>query len=352
MITVLGAGSIGSTIAADLSQDYEISVVDKKKAALDNVPVKRRYLGRIFDYPELIDQSEIIVCALPGSVSYSIVSKLLSYGKKIVDVSYMPEDPFALDGEAKDKKSLLVPDAGYAPGLTNILAGNLYKAKKYKSIEIYSGGLPQEKIPPLDYIITWSVEGLIDEYTRPARIVKKGLIESVDPLESIVEHSEFPELGVLESFYSDGLRTLLKTMPNVDMFERTFRYPGHLQKIKFLREMGYFSSEEINGCNPRKMTEKIFENLRVPAKDLSILLVRGIGKEIKEFLHIDRFDESTNTTSMARMTGYTAAVITRAVANGHIDGTGIVPPEYIGMDDSAFSFVLKELEKRGISILK
>lgn len=351
MILVIGAGFIGSAIGRDLSKDFDVGVMDRSSEALDKIDFAKKFNGSISDNLEVIKNAEIIVSALPGKVAYDEVRELMKMGKKVVDISFMPEDPLTLDEIAKESGSLLIPDAGYAPGLTNILAGYLHKKGKYKRIEIYCGGLPEEKIPPLDYVVTWSIEGLIDEYIRPARIIENQEVVSVDPLESIETH-DIQGLGKMESFYSDGLRTLIETMKDTDMFERTFRYPGHLEKMKFLREMGYMSEEDIEGCIPRKLTEKLFEKLKIPAKDLSILIVRGVGQENEEFSHIDYFDESSNLTSMARMTGFTAAVITRAVAKGLINGKGVIPPEHIGKNDAAFSFVLDELEKRGIKVRK
>lgn len=351
MILVIGAGAIGSAIAHDLSADYDVAVMDKSGEALEKIDFAKTFPGTISENADIVSESDIIVSALPGKIAYSQIKELMKLGKKVIDISYMPEDPLSLDELARSSGSMLIPDSGYAPGLTNILAGYLHSKGKYERIEIFSGGLPKERIPPLDYIVTWSVEGLIDEYIRPARIIKNGKVESVDPLSSIAIH-DLPGLGEMESFYSDGLRTLIDTMGDTDMFERTFRYPGHLGKMRFLREMGFLSEEEIDGTVPRKLTEKLFEKLRIHAKDISILIVRGIGEENEEFFYIDHFDEAKDMTSMARMTGFTAAVVTRAVAEGLIAGEGVIPPENIGLSEKAFSYVLDELAKRGIKLRK
>lgn len=347
MIAVVGAGSIGSTIAGYLSKKYDVAVIDPDEHRLASIKGVQRLAGRPEDYDEIIEEASVVVVALPGSIAYDVVKNLLKKGKKVVDISFSSEDPLKLDSIAKENGGLLVPDAGFAPGLSNLLAGVLYSERKYRSIEMYVAGLPQEKKPPLDYVVTWSVEGLIDEYTRPARIVLGGKITEVDPLRDITGFT-VEGLGEYEAFYSDGLRTLLETLPGIDMFEKTLRYRGHLEKIRFLRDMGYFSEVEVEGTTPRKVSEKLFEALQTGEKDICILIVRGIGQENREFFCIDRYDEKEGISSMSRMTGYTAGVFAEAVLSGKIEGSGVIPPEKIGYSDVAFRFIREKLSAAGI----
>ncbi|MEM0169992.1 MAG: saccharopine dehydrogenase C-terminal domain-containing protein, partial [Thermoplasmata archaeon] len=250
MITVVGAGNIGSAIVDFLLEKDNISVIDISEKSLKKLTNVKKYKGTVMDNKQVIEKSDFVINALPGSISFEIISKIIKMGKGVIDVSYMPEDPFLLNDIAMEKNVFFVPDAGFAPGLSNIAAGFLYKSLiSPKKIEIYVAGLPMIKVPPLDYTITWSIEGLIDEYTRPARMIKNYKIVSVDPLET-VEPFCISNLGSYESFVSDGLRTLLKTIKIRDMFERTLRYPSHIDKIKMLRDLGYFSKEKIGNCSP------------------------------------------------------------------------------------------------------
>lgn len=348
MIIVLGCGMIGSIVAKELSAKNDVVVVDKRK--IEDSTLKKFLTGDIFDFPDIIAKADVIVSTLPGNVSYKIISKILRKGKKVIDVSYMPENAMNLNEMATKEKALLIPDAGYAPGLTNMISAYFYKKYKPESIEIYVGGLPQKKVPPLDYTLTWSLSGLIDEYNRPARIVRNKKIVSVDPLEHI-ERKNVPEIGKLEAFYSDGLRTLLDTLKDVNMFEKTYRYPGHLQKIKFLRDMGYFSETAINGCSPRSISEQLFENnLKMKIDDLSILEVRALGDTKKEVRYIDYFDKQRNITSMSKMTGFPAVVLTELLIDNKIDGFGVKPPEYFGFDEPIFNEIMNRLKNRGLNI--
>ena len=347
MIVVLGYGMIGSVIANELSSKDSVTVIDKRK--IENVPFKA-LRGDPFDFTDTLYNADVIASALPGSVAYGIMRKLLSMGKKVVDVSFMPESSLMLNDLALQHGALLIPDAGYAPGLTNIISGYFYKKYDPKRIEIFDAGLPMVKVPPLDYNITWSIEGLIDIYTRPAKFVKENRIMTVDPLDSI-EHTRFPGIGDLDSFYVDGLGTLLDTLKGVDMFEKTYRYPGHLQKIRFLRDMGYFSDDKIDGISPRSLTRELFDKkLRTKVEDLCILEIKAYGKVQKDVRYVDYSDKVNNITSMARMTGFPVAAIAGLVLEGMIDGKGVVPPEYLGFNVANFRMIMDRLKQMGLNI--
>lgn len=347
MICIVGAGAIGKTIADYLSQKHEVSVIDLSQESLDHLRNVKKLKGTIEEHQETVKSAEVVIVALPGGIAFGVVKKLILWGKKVVDISFSDIDPMELDETAKKNKALLIPDAGFAPGISNILAGRLYNSGKYSRIEIYCAGLPQEPKEPLLYTVNWSVEGLIDEYTRPARIIQDGREKIIDPLENIgCYHVE--GLGDFEAFYSDGLRTLLKTLDCVDMFEKTLRFKGHLDRVKLLRDLGYFSSEDIGGVSPRVISEGLLERLRTGEKDVCVLIVRGVGKETSEFSCVDYYDESEGVSSMSRMTGYTAAIIAEGVAEGKINGTGVLPPEKIGFVEESFNFVREKLGQVGI----
>lgn len=347
MITVIGAGAIGRTISDYLSQEHDVAVMDLDAEKLQSLERVRRIKGTVDEHWDVIDRSDAVIVALPGSVSFDVVRKLLSHGRKVIDISFSERDPYDLEDIAEENGGLLIPDAGFAPGLSNILAGKLHSEGLYSSIEIYVSGLPQQPKPPLNYSVTWSIEGLIDEYTRPARIVENGKVLEKDPLSEIsCFHAE--GIGEFEAFYSDGLRTLIRTLDGVDIFERTLRYSGHLERIRILRDLGFFSDEPFGDSTMRKFTEHSFERMRTGEKDFSLLVVRGIGRENKEFYCLDYYDEKLKISSMSRMTGYTASVIAEAVVQGKLDGKGVLPPEKIGYNMEAFNFIREKLNSLGI----
>src|SRR5205085_2546835 len=139
-----------------------------------------------------------------------------------------------------------VVDCGVAPGLCNIIAGYHHKRMKVTGYECLVGGLPVKREWPFDYKAVFSPADVIEEYTRPARYIENGnqvVKEALTDIEKII----FDETGELESFNSDGLRSLAHTMPNVpNMKEKTLRYAGHAELMKVFRETGLFSKVPVD----------------------------------------------------------------------------------------------------------
>jgi len=177
-----------------------------------------------------------------------------------------------------------------------------------------------------------------------------------------LEEVTFPGVGVLEAFYTDGLRTLLYTMHDVEnMSEKTLRYPGHAEKVKLLKTLGFFEDEPAKirdiSVSPRMLTVRLFERklLKPEVKDCVALKVEvaGIrdGKQTSYVYHmLDWFDEKLGLTAMARTTAYPASIVARLILNEAIAERGVVPPEKIGMNEEVFQTFWGELKKRGITI--
>ncbi|HDN05376.1 MAG TPA: saccharopine dehydrogenase, partial [Candidatus Bathyarchaeota archaeon] len=305
---------------------------------------------------------DLVLGFLPGSIGYHLVKTCVDAGKDLVDVSFMSENPLGLNDEALKANVTVIPDCGLAPGISNVLVGHaVEKLDGVQHIHIMVGGLPEEPVPPLGYIITWSPESLIDEYTRKARIVREGEIVEVEALSGL-EPVDFPGVGRLEAFYTDGLRTLLYTIRNVeDMWEKTLRYPGHAEKVMLLKDLGFFDENpvSVDGLNvpPRKLTAKLFEQKlwKPKVKDIVVLKVEVSGfrnnERIRYVYHLlDSYDEKNGITAMARTTAYPASIIAQLMLKKAVEEKGVLPPEKIGMKDELFTAFLSELEKRGIYI--
>ncbi|MEM3218536.1 MAG: saccharopine dehydrogenase NADP-binding domain-containing protein, partial [Thermoplasmata archaeon] len=115
MITVVGAGNIGSAIVDFLLEKDNISVIDISEKSLKKLTNVKKYKGTVMDNKQVIEKSDFVINALPGSISFEIISKIIKMGKGVIDVSYMPEDPFLLNDIAMEKNVFFVPDAGFAP---------------------------------------------------------------------------------------------------------------------------------------------------------------------------------------------------------------------------------------------
>jgi saccharopine dehydrogenase-like NADP-dependent oxidoreductase len=371
-IIVLGTGRVGSLIAADLAADkrFRVTVADINPKSLDNM--KRKFaLNTITS--DLADQNKLIklykmfdmvVDALPGHFGFNAFKTAIEEGKQIVDIAFFEEDPFILESKARRKKVIAIMDCGLAPGLSNILIGHLSRTlDEIESASIYVGGLPVIRQWPYEYKAVFSPADVIEEYIRPARYLENGRMVTREAL-SDREYIDFPEVGTLEAFNTDGLRTLMKTISAPKMKEKTLRYPGHSEKIAVLRDTGLFSKVpiEVNGVKikPIDFTSRLLFpkwELQEYEEDITIMRVIVDGYQNKKkykytFELIDRYDSNTKFTSMARTTGYTASIVVRLVAEGVYDQAGVSPPEYIGRRQNCVDFLLKELGNRGIKIQK
>lgn len=355
-ILVLGAGNVGSAAAYDLSDEFDVWIGDVSEERLRAVQERLEMAGKfantvkvdVRDFRGLVEtmgKFDLVASAVPGRFGFSVLRAGIEAGVDVVDVSFMPEDPWGLHEEAESKGVALVVDAGFAPGLSHMFLGRIYsELDPLEEGIIRVGGLPRLPKEPLFYRITWSPHDLIEEYKRPARLIRDGRIVEVDPLSEIfpVELRSFE----FEEFPSDGLRTALRTIKAGRLEERTLRWKGHLEKMKVLRELGFFEEENVD------FTLRVIAPLMTyESPDFSIMQVIGRGRKGGKELEIEYFlyDEEDYFTSMARVTGFTLAQVVRLAAERKCT-VGVIPPELIGMREDAFSFVMEGLKERGILI--
>ena len=367
-IIVLGAGMVGSAIAADLSINHDVTVADIDSNKLRKLKKQNRLntvQSDLFiseNIKQLIKDFDLVVCAVPGFMGFDTIKTVIEQKKNIVDISFFNEDPFELDSLAKKKNVTAIVDCGIAPGLNGIILGYHNKRMKIDAFECYVGGLPKNRKPPYEYKAPFSPVDVIEEYTRPARFIEnKKLI--VKPALSDPELIEFPKVGILEAFNTDGLRTLIKTMKIPNMIEKTLRYPGHIDKIKLLKETGFFNDDliEVKGgqkIRPIDLTAKLLFplwKLKNNEKEFTVLkiIIEGIenGKFKKYTYNLyDEFNSKTKTSSMSRTTGYTCTAAANLVAGKIFSSKGISPPEYLGENEKSFNYILSYLKKRNINI--
>ena len=303
---------------------------------------------------------DIVVGAVPGFLGLQTARAVIEAGKDMVDISFFPEDPFVLDELAKNKKVTVVTDCGVAPGMGNVILGYHHKRMKINSYECVVGGLPVVREWPYEYKAVFSPIDVIEEYLRPARYVQHGALITREAL-SDPELIHFPEVGTLESWNSDGLRSLIRTMPDIpNMIEKTLRYPGCIEYLKVLRESGFFSYDalDINGVSvrPIDLTAKLLFpkwKLKPGEEEFTVMRIRIEGEEqgkakCYEYNLFDRTDRVTGTLSMARTTGYTCTAAVNLVLEGRFKRKGIIPPEYLGENESDFVYIMDHLKARGI----
>ncbi len=364
-IIVLGAGRVGGAMAWDLARDgeFRVTVADVSEAALgrlQGLETRKADLSTAAGVAAAVEGADLVIGAVPGFMGFETVKAVLQAGKNIVDISFFPEDPFGLDSLAKEKGCVAVMDCGVAPGCGNILLGHMAtQLDRVDSFVTLVGGLPVVRNWPFEYQAGFSPIDVIEEYTRPSRYVAHGK-EVVMPALSEPELIDFPGIGTLEAFNTDGLRTLLHTIDAPFKIEKTLRYPGHIEKMRMLREVGFFGKEpiDVGGVKvaPLDLTTKLLFpmwQMKEGDEDFTILRVIVEGEKngrraTHTFDMLDRYDSATGVTSMARTTGYTCTAVARLVASGRYTHKGISPPEFVGRETGCRDFVLAELQKRGI----
>ena len=367
-VIILGAGLVGGPMARDLAEggDFEVSVADISNEALsklDDFPDIDRIRADLSDagkVRKLVSGCDYIINATPGYMGHSVLRSVIETGTDVIDIAFFPEDPFDLDALASEHGVTAIVDCGVAPGMSNVLVS--HAARRLDRAEralIYVGGLPVRRDWPWEYKAGFSPVDVIEEYTRPARYVENGRLV-IRPALSDPEYLDFPGIGTLESFNSDGLRTLAATMDIPDMKEKTLRYPGHIEKITVLRESGFFSTGEIEiggtMIRPLDFTAKLLFplwELSEDDRDMTVMKVIVEGTKdgeaaLYEYDLFDRHDEASGVHSMARTTGYTATMALRMLAGGIYKRKGIIAPEFIGEDPECVEYMLAGLKERGV----
>ncbi len=357
-IIVLGAGLVGNVIAKDLAIKHSITAVDiceENLKNLNNIETICTDISNTKNLQALVQNFDLVIGAVPGFMGYKMMKDVILAKKNIVDISFYPEDPFKLDKLAKENKVVAIMDCGVAPGMGNIIFGYHNLKMKITDYECLVGGLPEKREWPFEYQAVFSPIDVIEEYIRPARYVQNSNLIIKEAL-SDTELIEFDEIGTLESWNSDGLRSLIKTMKHVpNMIEKTLRYPGCVEYLKVLRASGFFSYKEIeiNGkmIRPIDVTSALlFPKWKmVPGdKDFTVMRIIIKGNENGEKVQykynlLDRYQN--NTISMARTTGYTCTAVANLVIEKAYTKTGISPPEYLG---NHFKFIRDYLKERGV----
>ena len=367
-IAVLGAGMVGRAIALDLSNDYAVTSFDLNESNLHllketNTSIKTvvANLCQFGEYNTWLEPFDLVVTAVPGFMGYKTLEAVINAGKNVVDISFFPEDVLQLDKLAKEKNVTVITDCGVAPGMSNFIIGRYNEEMRVTAFECYVGGLPKERRPPFQYKAPFSPIDVIEEYIRPARLVEGGKIVT-KPALSEREMMRFGEVGELEAFNTDGLRSLIFTMKNIpDMKEKTLRYPGHIDIIIALKQAGFFETFPIDikgtAISPLEFTSRLLINewkLEPGEEEFTIMKVIVKGekegkKKTIEYNLLDRYDKTTKTSSMSRTTGYTCTAAVNLIMKELFTDKGVFPPELVGKHKNCFDFVMNYLKERNVN---
>jgi saccharopine dehydrogenase-like NADP-dependent oxidoreductase len=369
-VVILGAGMVGSTMARDLAGHFRVTSVDVSSAALTTLKeADPRIEVQVADLsdPEVIKSIvqpfDLVVGAVPGFLGRTMFQAVLEAGKNIVDISFPPQDlqtEFNSLAEAKGLTALI--DCGIAPGMSNLLLGFFNSRMQIHSFTCYVGGLPDVRTLPFQYKAPFSPIDVVEEYIRPARLIRAGSRITLPALTEL-ELLEFPEVGTLEAFNTDGLRSILNTMSHIpNLSEKTLRYPGHCQLMQTLISAGFFSTEPVkaNGSLVRPIdvnAQVCLAAWKKSPNEPEFTIFRATaegtrdGVEVKESCDIfDRYDPETKVASMSRTTGFTATAIVHAFFKGLIPQKGVLALEQLAANPGLFDHVLEHHRSRKVRI--
>jgi lysine 6-dehydrogenase len=392
---VIGAGMMGSAAAFDMARSAGVTSVTLADADIQRAQEAAKFIAKTHgkkgaplravgldaadetSASALMREHDAVLSAVPYFYNVALARAAIGAGCHFADLggnNTVVRKTLAMSAEAERNGIGLAPDCGLSPGMASILAGDLvrrlraehkprptlravYKQKLKPPIEalkLYVGGLPKKPKPPFEYQMVFSVEGLINEYVEPARVLKGGKVVEIEPL---TEAEEFRIRGFkpMVAFHTSGGTS---TMPESfqgeigECFEKTLRYPDHYKLIRGLYDLGFFSSEKrrlkSGEISPRELTSHLFlEKLSGDEPDVTIMRIEAhAGKRVLAYTMIDEFDRRTGLTSMMRTTAWPASVVLQMMASGTISKRGGIRQEL----DVPADIFLREMSRRGVNI--
>jgi len=375
-LLVIGAGMMGSSAAYDMARCAQVDAVtladtDTKRAEDAASRINKMVPGKKVkatgidassrrDAVKKMRGHDGTLSAVPYFYNLGLAEAAIDAQNHFADLggnNTVVRQEIALDKLAAKKGVGLAPDCGLSPGMASVLGGELMRriGGKADALKIYVGGLPQDPRAPFNYQLVFSVEGLINEYAEPARILRNGKLITIEPLTEIEEFKipGFP--AALDAFHtSGGTSTMPETFgKNVgECFEKTLRYPGHVQMIRSLYDLGLFSKEKRKigkvEISPRElMSDLMIEKFSGDKPDVTVMRVEAHrGKQVAAFTMVDKYNPKTKHTSMMRTTAWPASVVLQMMANGEITKRGAVLQE---RDVPAQQF-LNEMAARGVEL--
>ena len=389
-LLVIGSGMMGSAAAYDMAlqghvdsvtlADNDLKRAKNAAARVNRIAGNKKVRAVALDAAKEKEAARLMkghdgaLSAVPYRLNLGLAKAAIRAGCHFADLggnNTVVRQELALAKQAEKRGIGLAPDCGLSPGMASILGGELVRrlGGRAGALKLYVGGLPEKPLPPFHYQLVFSVEGLINEFVEPARILRHGKIATIEGL-SEPEPFHMDGFAPLVAFQtSGGTSTLPETFAGKvgECFEKTLRYPDHYNLIRGLKELGLFSSEKMLigdvEVAPRALLAKVFESkfagdgpdvciMRLEAHEsVKAPGVRGLlgGKlkgRVATFTMVDRYDSKSDMSAMMRTTAFPASIVLQMMCTGAVSKRGAVLQE---RDIPADSF-LEEIARRGIKI--
>ena len=372
---VVGAGMMGSAAAYDMARQPDVHAVtladaDLKRARevaarINHIHGDRKVKAIVLDASNeksaahAMKGHDATLSAVPYFLNLGLAKAAIEARCHFADLggnNTVVRQELALSAKAEKRGVAIAPDCGLSPGMASILGGELVNrlGGRADALRLYVGGLPERPVPPFHYQLVFSVEGLINEYVEPARVLKGGKLVEIEPL---TEPEEFRMRGFrpMVAFHTSGGTS---TMPESfqgevgECFEKTLRYPDHFKLIRGLYDLGFFSNQKrrlrSGEVSPRELTSHLFlEKLCGDEPDVTIMRIEAhAGKRVLSYTMVDYYNRRSGLTSMMRATAWPASVVLQMMTTGDIAKRGGIRQEL----DVPADLFLKEMSRRGVKI--
>jgi len=376
---VLGAGRQGTAAAYDMARwgsAKSVKLADQDSNAAQQAADRvNKLIGKKIAEPfavDVRDKDEIqkllngataCLSAVPYYFNLEISRLAIQKGVHFCDLggnTDIARKQHQFDELARQKGVSIIPNCGQVPGMgTSLCVYAMELLDEPLDVLMWDGGLPQHPKPPFNYLLTFHIAGLTNEYAEPGVFLRNWKITQVEPMTEL-ETVEFPPpIGKLEAFVAGGgtdtmpwtYEGKIRTLQNL-----TLRYPGHYQQLKAYYDLGLWDLTPIKIGSIEVVPRDVFHALFEPKvvlpdkKDLVIVRVKAVGKKDGKDAEalvemIDYYDEETGFTAMERGTGWSAAIVAEMMARRQTPlGAGGVEKMV-----PAFPYV-QELNRRGLKV--
>ena len=338
----LGSGLVGEFVINELTKlGYQVHVIDLKiPEHVKNNPQVSFQEGDVFDLLSQMPEAKIAVNMLPGRIGEQMRTVLIKQGIDVVDLAFTEQDPSQHNSLAKENSATMIWDVGIAPGLSNmILKKEFNEDNNILTATIKVGGNPQSPDDKWSYMAPFSPSDVIEEYTRPARILVDGEVKTVSALTE-KHFIDVDGFGKMEAFLTDGLRSLLVSNLSRNMKEYTVRWPGHI--AKWLELEGEFTEDELIDAwkFDKQRDEFTWMEIAIDYVDHTVTwIISDTGKD--------------GFSSMARSTGLVTVACFLELMNKQnnqstLSHSGVFSPE--DLDTEPINRVIDFVKTNGVSI--
>jgi lysine 6-dehydrogenase len=348
---ILGAGFQGRACAFDMLRNPAVGEVVLCDASAENLASAKKFLAKVskgrakFNRLDAGNPASVaraakgfntLVSCVPYFFNLPLAKAAISARANFVDLGGSTDivrKELALHAQAKKAGVCVLPDNGLGPGMISTLAVHAMSLlDRTDEVLIYDGGLPQKPVPPLNYMLTFSEHGLINEYAGTAvalvhgKLVKRPALSELDVI-------DLPPFGRVEAGHAaGGLSTLAESYRGKvkTMFNKFLRYPGHIPTMESMRAMGFFDLEPVEvrpgvKVAPRELAVKLFRRHFHRPGDEDVVVIHNVVRGVKggkraEVVHdlVDRYDRENKMTAMMRTTAFPASIVAQMAAGGLI----------------------------------